>query len=820
MSATAIANRIEEALQTLTLTEKVRLLSGADMFSLHGEQRIGLKPLVLSDGPTGVRGHAVVGGRISCLLPNASLLAQSWSTELIGEVGDLLAEEAIDQQTHVVLGPTINLHRSPLGGRLFECFSEDPLLTGHLAAAYANSLQARGIAATPKHFLGNESETARTSVNIIMDEATMREVYLLPFEIVVQDAQPWTLMAAYNLVNSVPSTEQDDLLNGIVKGEWGYEGLIMSDWLAVQNTVESANGGLDLVMPGPDTPWSASLLDEIAVGRVTEATVDDHVRRLLRLASRVGAFGEPRSCEPEISTPDSLRRREQLRRMAAESMVVLKNENDILPLRLDQTLAVVGRHATDTIAQGGGSAQVSPPHVVSVLEGIRGYFDAQAIRFVDGVETRKVLPAAGRESVRDPETGEFGVRARIYDVDGELIESRHLDVPELEDNQGGWLADADVIELEAEVQLPARQRVRLGVRGPGQWTITAPDHVEEVIISYHRGPGGGFFRPKSHASTVELEPGAIVKVSVQRAELPRILGLVLTDAARTSASAISAAVRTAQDVDTAVVVVGFTPDQETEGQDKTTLALPGDQDALVAAVASVATRTVVVLNAATPVLMPWLDLVDAVLFAGLPGQEAGDAIAAALTGEIQPEGRLVTTFPAADGQGPAWSVTPADGNLPYAEGTAVGYRGWANTTESPAFWFGHGLGYTTWRYGTVTAVPGNGYAVASARVDIENVGVRPGKETVQVYLRPDDESQPVRLIGWAQANVAAGERCTVEVVCDHRAQRTWDAVSGGWAPVLTGELIVARGVGDSRVTIPVAANHAAALATEVAGTGV
>jgi beta-glucosidase len=705
-----------------------------------------------------------------------------------------------------VLGPTINLLRSPLGGRLFESFSEDPLLTGLLAVAYVSGLQARGIAATPKHFLGNESETQRTTVNAVMNPTALREAYLAPFEIVVEDAEPWALMAAYNLVNGVRSTEHDELINGIVKGEWGFDGLMMSDWLATQSTIESANGGLDLVMPGPDTPWTESLADEVRAGRVGETTIDDHLRRLLRLGARVGAFANTRTWSSDVPRPDSAHRREQLRRIAAEGMVVLKNENDVLPLRLEQSIAVIGRHATDTIAQGGGSAQVRPPHLVSVVDGMSAYFDAAHLSVVDGVETRDVLPAADPEGLRDPETGERGIRVRTYTEDGALLESRHLEAAELEDSQAGWLTGAETIEIEAAVQLPHSMRVRLGVRGPGMWSITAPGFEERVEIDYHHGPGGGFFRPKSHATAVHLKPGAIVRASVQRGALPRILGLVLAEAPHASASAISSAARAAHDVDTAVVVVGFTPDQETEGQDKTTLRLPGDQDALIAAVATSARRTVVVLNAASPVLMPWIDLVDAVLFAGLPGQESGDAIAAALTGGVLPEGRLVTTFPAADGSGPAWSVTPINGDLVYSEGASVGYRGWHQSGQKPAFWFGHGLGYADWDYENTDIARGTLTPVELVRVRIRNIGSHAGRETVQVYLRPHDLAQPVRLVGWAQATLDPGDATTVEVTCDRRMQRYWEPATETWHPLSGADVLVARGLGDIRVTIPIPAH--------------
>lgn len=798
---------VETAIASMSLDEKVGLLSGADMFSLRGMSRIGLEPMVLSDGPTGVRGAKVIGGRVSCLLPNASLLAQSWSRESLAEVGELLAEEAIDQRTHVVLGPTINLHRSPLGGRLFESFSEDPLLTGVLASAYVAALQRRGIAATPKHFLGNESETQRMTVNAVIGAAGLREAYLLPFQIVIEDAHPWALMAAYNKVNGVPSTEQAELINRIVKGEWGFDGVVMSDWGATQTVVESVKGGLDLVMPGPVTPWTESLVQEVRHGRVDETTVDEHVRRVLRMADRVGVFTAPRNWDDDIPRPEGLQRREQLRRLAAESMVVLKNDNDALPLRLDQSLALVGRHAIDTIAQGGGSAQVRPPHVVSVADGLAAYFDPAHLQVIDGVETRDVMPAADPGLLRDPETGEAGVRVRTYTSDGEMTESRHLEIAELEDDQEGWLASVDRIEFEAALQIPNAGRMRLGVRGPGRWTITAPGHEEHVEITYHEGPGGGFFRPKSHVATVELEPGAVVRASVQRGELPRLLGLVLSTAARPSAAAIADAVRSVQDKDTAVVVVGLTPDQETEGRDKSTLALPGDQDALVAAVATTARKTVVVVNAATPVLMPWIHLVDAVLFAGLPGQEAGDAIAAALTGALLPEGRLVTTFPAADRTGPAWSVTPRHGDLEYDEGVFVGYRGWYGSSHEPAFWFGHGLGYTHWSYTSVDVAPGADVAVGAVRVALENTGTHPGRETVQVYGRPRDQSHPVRLIGWDQIALNAGEAGVVDVHCDERLQRFWNQEVHQWDTVDLAEVVVARGLGDVRITIPLPASN-------------
>src|SRR3954454_24918567 len=299
----------------LELPAKVRLLTGASAFTLAPEPEIGLAELRTSDGPTGVRGLKFSGGRTVALLPNATLLASAWSEDAMGEVGRILAEEALAQQIHVVLGPTINLHRSVLGGRLFEAYSEDPLLTGRLAAADVQGLQALGVAACLKHLVANESETERNTVNSVVDEATLRELYLLPFEIAVSESEPWSIMAAYNDVNGVASTEQNHVINEIVKGEWGWDGLVMSDWFATKTAGPAANGGLDLVMPGPQGPWGDALVDAVRSGEVDEATIDDHVGRLLLLAEGTGALGAEKAYVT-YPAPDSSERREQLTRLA------------------------------------------------------------------------------------------------------------------------------------------------------------------------------------------------------------------------------------------------------------------------------------------------------------------------------------------------------------------------------------------------------------------------------------------------------------------------------------------------------------------------
>jgi beta-glucosidase len=806
----ATASEYQDLIDRLDLPTKVRLLTGATTFTLSPEDSIGLGELRLSDGPTGVRGLKFSGGRTVALFPNATLLASSWSEDTTEEVGRLLAEEALAQQIHVVLGPTINLHRSTLGGRLFEAYSEDPLLTGKLAAAYVRGMQRSGVGACLKHLVANESETARNTMNSVVDEATLRELYLLPFEIAVEEADAWSVMSAYNDVNGVPATEHDHVVNEILKGEWGYTGLVMSDWFATKSAGPAANGGLDLVMPGPGGPWGENLVRAVEAGEVAESVVDDHLRRLLRLADRVGALGTLRDYPTDLPAPDSPERKEQLTRLAATAMTVLTNGGESLPLRRDSTVALVGRHAVDTIGMGGGSAQVNAPYQVSVADGLRALLGDDRLTVTDGVEVRTRPVPARAGFVSDPESGRPGVRITILDAAGEVLEERF---PTTATTVVGFDDDFEgtphTVRFRARVD--ADGPVELGALGAGSWTLRVGDRTERFGLAVAgTGFGEEMLAPPARTVRVELSGPAEVEAEVVLEAKEEdsglgaagLFGLIARPAPRPEDDVIAEGVRAAAEADVAVVVVGLTEEQETEAVDKSTLRLPGAQDRLVSAVAAVARRTVVVVNAATPVLMPWRDEVDAILWAGLPGQEAGHAIAAALVGEIEPAGRLVTTFPVDDGAAPAWSVTPVDGDLPYTEGTFIGYRGHhAGIAPAPAFWLGHGLGYSSWEYADATVTQGTG--APAVRVTVTNTGSRPSREVVQVYFEPDDEREPIRLVGWRAVAATPGQQVDVEVVADRRLWRSWDTAAGAWRQLPDhGRLLVARGLGDVRATLP------------------
>ncbi|WP_281287668.1 glycoside hydrolase family 3 protein, partial [Amycolatopsis rhizosphaerae] len=356
--------------ERLTLAEKVRLLTGATPWRLHPLPRIGLRALVFSDGPAGVRGTGEIPGWTTAALPAPSALAATWDEDALRRAGTVLAAEARAAGVDVLLAPVVNLQRSPLAGRHFEYFSEDPLLTARLAAALVTALQEGGVAACAKHFAANDSETARTSYFAQVGERALREVYLAPFEHLVREAGVRTVMSAYSGLDDgserAPAGAHHRLLTGILKREWGFDGVVVSDWAATTSVAEPALAGLDLAMPGPTSPWSEGLLDAVRDGRVPEHVLDEKVARVLRLAARVGGFEEPSTPGPAPEPAD------ELRKLAASSMVVLRRDAVFPTATPDlRRLALIGPNAAEGFLQGGGSAHVDAQRTVGFAEGLR-----------------------------------------------------------------------------------------------------------------------------------------------------------------------------------------------------------------------------------------------------------------------------------------------------------------------------------------------------------------------------------------------------------------------------------------------------------------
>ncbi|WP_457028589.1 glycoside hydrolase family 3 C-terminal domain-containing protein [Kitasatospora sp. P5_F3] len=776
---------IDRLLAGLDLKQKVRLISGGGTFRTSPEPDLGLGPLVTSDGPVGVRGERWDETDTALLLPSATALAASWDEELVTELGALLAAEATRKGVHLLLAPTLNLHRSPLGGRHFECFSEDPLLTGRIGAAYIRGVQSGGVAATAKHYVANDSETERLTLDARVDERTLREVYLAPFEAAVE-AGVWAVMSAYNRVNG-ESMSESSLLTEPLKGEWGFDGLVVSDWGAVHSTEGPGAAGVDLAMPGPNEHWGDRLVAAVESGLIPEQVIDEKVRRYLRLAHRVRAFGPSPAPRP---TPTDPATRGLLRRAAAAGAVLLRNEGGLLPFdpaRL-RRIAVLGPNAATARAQGGGSAEVFPVATVSPLAGLRAALPPGVeLSHLPGVRTGTRPTPLEAADCRNPRTGEPGLLVRYLDaLEGELHTEHRLSGRVLEPSVGTDLTTARTVEISTVFRPPVGGRWRLGVIGLGRILLRADDRtlVDEYVAPESDDPTYLHVSPSYRQVELDLPAGREVTLLARRT-VEAAHGRALSLAADPpGGSEPAAAVALAREADAVVVVVGTTEEYESEGFDRPDLRLPGEQDELVAAVAAANPATVVVVNSGGPVLMPWREQVAAVLLTWFPGQEGGDALAELLLGRAEPGGRLPTTWPAGEADVPVLDTRPVDGVLAYREGLDVGHRGWLRTGSEPAYWFGHGLGYSSWEYLGLElprqVLPGESF---TAVVTVRNTGLRTSREVVQLYLaRPDSAlPRPVRwLAGFATVTAAPGERVEVTVRVAPRAVQHWSVADGAW----------------------------------------
>jgi beta-glucosidase len=797
---------IETALAALDLETKVSLLAGQDVWSLPAVPHIGLGSLVMSDGPIGVRGTGWGPDDPAVVLPSPTALAATWDPELARRVGRLLAQEARRKGVHLLLAPTVNLHRTPLGGRHFECYSEDPLLTARIGAGYVAGVQDGGVGATVKHFVANDSETARFVLDAAVDDRTLRELYLAPFEAIVA-AGVWAVMCAYNGVNGHTMSENGPFQNGLLKDEWGFDGVVVSDWTAARTTVATALGGLDVAMPGPGNPWGAKLVDAVRSGEVPESVVDEMVRRVLRLAGRVGLL---EGVEPAVPGLSSVIDGDALAKEVAERSFVLLRNDGTLPLA-SPTIALVGVAAEEARILGGGSVTVFPPHVVSPLDGLR----AQGVElfYEPGVDPRTKLPPASGPEWTDPETGEAGFRLVFRDAAGEELGRLLLDTANT-----GWTgrmpdgvdgARLDSVELSAWFRPLVFGDHRFGVGGIGDFVLTVDGQTlfADKQVAYDDDPAAGILlHPETRVEAVVEGPVLVTlthRVWVRKGIGP-VVGITLGHAepGPTDAELIQRAVVAAAAAQVAVVVVATTEEVESEGFDRRSLALPGRQDDMVAAIAAVNPRTVVVVNAGSPVEMPWIDDVAAVLLTWFPGQEAGAALADVLFGRSEPAGRLPTTWPVRKDDCPVLDVDPVDGVLAYREGLFIGYRGWEGRPVEPAFWFGAGLGYTTWEYEAVSTTPSDDLATVVVR--LRNTGTRPGREVVQVYLAPDSPpaDRPARwLAGFASVRAAAGETVEAVVELPRRSVEAWE--SGSWRTMAGGYTVeVGHDYGDTRLTTP------------------
>lgn len=757
----------------LNLEQKVRLLTGADSWTLYGESLVGLRPLVVSDGPAGVRGTRFDPARPSSSLPCPIALAATWDVPLVHDVALALGRETRARGVDVLLAPTVNIVRTPLNGRGFECFSEDPVLSARMAVAYVRGVQEASVAAAVKHYVANDSETERRSYDARITESVLRELYLPPFEACVAEADVALVMAAYNSVNGDFMTANRGLLRDLLKTEWRFPGVVISDWSATYSTVPSANAGLDLVMPGPHGPWGDQLVAEVKAGAVNEAEVDDKVLRIIRLARRVGALNGSVDGESDVhlgDAPRALIDRALLREVTARSFVLLSNPRRLLPIRTGtlQRVALIGPNAIEPQTQGGGSVRVLPIAGASLAEALGDALDT-FVTVHQGCVTSPTIALPSDGSLHDPVSGEAGVRVEIRKADGEVVQDARFPTSVIT-----WWDDLhDGVHLPGtEVVMRARYRAHsggehvLGVAGVGSLRVLVDGALlAEARTELPRDSVQALSNPPEVRANLQLKARRDVEVRVEYRPNARgadsgFATLRLGIAPKQEDDKLIAdAVVAAAGADVAVVVVGSADGTESEGYDRETMALAGRQDELVHRVAAANPNTVVVVNSGMPVLMPWADEVAAVMQVWFPGQAFAEALADAITGVAEPGGRLPVSLPRAEADAPVLHAHPQDGELVYAEGLLIGYRGYDRNGTEPQFCFGHGLGYTEWTYGSIAcdaASIGSGEDLGLS-VTVRNVGPRAGREVVQVYLEgPDgDSARPIRVLA-AFTDVACG----------------------------------------------------------------
>ncbi len=782
--------RIGALVAAMSLTEKASLLSGADIWRLAGLPRLGIPELVMSDGPAGVRGGSFLSGR-SVSFPCETALAASWDPDLVASVGDALGREARSKGVHVLLAPTVNLHRHPLAGRNFECFSEDPHLSARMAVAYIRGVQSNRVACCLKHFVCNDSEFMRHTISSEVDETTLREMYLLPFEEGAK-AGVWSIMASYNRLNGTHTSEHPWLLDRVLRDEWAWDGVVVSDWFATHSTVEALDAGLDVEMPGPSRFRGAELVVAVDEGAVSEATLDRSVARVLKLIDRTAGIGQATTSPVgERHNPESLR--VLVRKAAARCMVLLKNERGVLPIRPPEikTVALIGPGADLGTFQGGGSAQVNPPQVSAILPALSEALGSEVqISFERGCVTSDWPQPLCSPLITTP-SGEPGAQVSYHLVGDptsaalSVETARQMQLVFIGDVVEGHGNDEVLIRTTADIH-PAESGTGL-ISLAGTGTVRLHMDQEFLAEGTWQAQGSLAFDLGGNAVRLPLELSVGVPRRIEVEFRPSAAkGLTRMEICFTPpdpSDGLERAVASARSADVAVVVAESPQGWESEGRDRTTMTLPGAQDQLIASVAAVNRNTVVVINAGAPIAMPWVDEVAAVLVMWLPGQEAGSSLADVLSGAVNPSGRLPTTFYAGEQDVPSAAHYPgSDGKVSYGERFNFGYRHKpAGEAPKPLFAFGHGLSYSRFELGPpkVDMTDEAGDTVYQVTVPVSHVSGPAGRQVVQVYISPGRPDGPaIALQGFGSVDLEPGETRPVCVAIPRMRLRTW--TEAGW----------------------------------------
>ncbi|KAH7349250.1 thermostable beta-glucosidase B [Plectosphaerella cucumerina] len=801
---------VDEVLSLLTLEEKISLLAGANFSGTTAIPEKGVPAIKAVDGPNGVRSAATDESIRSACFPAACSLAATFDPLIAYRTGRALAVEARGKNAHCLLGPTVCIHRHPLGGRNFESFSEDPFLTGKLASQYIQGLQSLGVSATIKHFVANEQETQRTTVDESISERALREIYLKPFEIAVKEAKPWAIMTAYNHVNGTHCDNHEWLLQQVLRGDWGWKGLVMSDWGGTNSVASALTAGLDLEMPGPPRIRKLqAVLDALESKDVTDETIDSRVRAVLEFALKLKAYedaADPATLGASTNTPEL---RAMLRDSAARGMVLLKNDEEILPLTPEvvrgKKIALIG-FSKDALAHGGGSASVNAYYKVSPWDALHEALgDSVEFTYAAGAHRERLLPPLNKNGSCGQIIGldgQQGFTRLLFDEGKEepvkvSHGQTHSAYSPLGSQESLWRA----LEIVGEFTPLESGSHYIACSGLGPTRVFVDDEIIFEQTGNSSDPMGSLFLAAPEPEIQHrFEGGRTYRIRI-RSDPPVKIGLEILEGRSgvrvgfalesvRDADLQGEAARVAAAADLAIIFTGHDPQWETEGRDQDSFNLPRGQNELIAAVADANPNVVVVNSTGVAVSMPWLGQVKGLVQAWFPGQECGNGIADVLTGVVNPEGRLPVSFPRRIEDAPAHGNFPGeyvDGQLKvaYKEGVFVGYRHFDRLDRSAVnFPFGYGLSYTTFALSNLAAIPSDERPEAfDITVDVTNTGHRAGRTLVQLYAgRTETSSEhPIKsLVGFQKVHAEPGETASARIQVDIRDFAHFDETSKQW----------------------------------------
>jgi beta-glucosidase len=782
--------RVDSILQQMTLKEKIEFIGGYNDFNIRPFKKYGIPEIHMADGPVGVRNNGA-----STAFPASITLAASWDNVLAKKVGQAIGMEAKSKNIHIVFGPGMNIYRAAFNGRNFEYLGEDPYLAGEIASCCITGMQSEGVVATAKHYAANFMEYNKHKVSSDIDERTLREIYLPAFKACVDKGKTGAVMTAYNLVNGEHCSQNNFLNNEVLKKEWGFNGIIISDWGSTYNGVAAANGGIDIEMPKGEFMHPDTLLPAIADGRLTEAVINDKVKRILMLYERFHFFEKP-----DISkgfTLDTTYTKSIALDAARGGITLLKNKNNLLPLNKAKVLkiAIIGPNAARAVTGGGGSAYISPQHPVSLLTAFKQFADKNIqVQYARGLYDETDLPSDyfTKQSFYTYTDGKKtdGITTEIFDnitANGEPLSKKITDkiaVNFKNNSLEGLPKNNFCIRFTYYIKTTEKAMYKFAVAGDdsyrfmvngklliNKWenlpntirTISMPlqeNSENKIVLEYFQKEKGNPMQSSYNNKADQLQQ--MLQVSNEAKEL-------------------------AAKSDVVIIAAGFDNETEGEGLDRS-FEMPGGQDKMIEDIASVNKNCIVVMNAGGNVQMNWLDKVAGLLYAWYPGQEGNTAVAEIVFGNINPSGKLPVSFEKKWEDNPVHNSYYDDDNdlhVKFTEGIFIGYRHYDTAAVKPLFPFGFGLSYTNFNFSNFKISKTNIKKSEGVEVTftITNTGKYDGAEIAQVYVSQDVSAlpRPVKeLKGFSKTFIKKGTSAVVKIKLDKNAFSYFNPAKHSW----------------------------------------